>query len=229
MSIMQAIVRQKYKEYRSRLLNKYFNKITIKPLMKYREIEIIEDILMNLRPDKCLEWGGGYSTLYFPLFLKNNSKWLSVEHDKDWAQKVRDMNRNPDVEIFNEQPDHMPWTDPNNDGSYDDLKSYIEYPSRFGKFDFILIDGRARKDCLIKALDLVSDRGVVVLHDANRKHYHEPLRLYDYQIMFENYRPKSHGLWIGSKRDIRDVLDVNRHRKLWEVYNNIARRINRIK
>lgn len=41
--IISAILGQQYKEYRHKL----FNKTNIKPMMKYREIEIIEDIFNN--------------------------------------------------------------------------------------------------------------------------------------------------------------------------------------
>ena len=37
-----------------------------KPYMRYREIEVVEEILYNLQPTSCLEWGAGSSTLFFP-------------------------------------------------------------------------------------------------------------------------------------------------------------------
>lgn len=70
------------KETRDRISAKYSSEIKIKPWMEYRGIKIIEEILNNLRPKNCLEWGAGYSTLYFQRFLHNDSKCLSVEHDK---------------------------------------------------------------------------------------------------------------------------------------------------
>jgi predicted O-methyltransferase YrrM len=222
-NIMYAIFRQKYKEYKSNVLKKKFNITSIKPVMKFREIEIIEDILKNLKPNNCLEWGAGYSTIYFPRFFKTNTTWLSIEHDENWAEKIQQLNKNPNIKIFLKKPNNYPWTDPFNDGSLSDLKDYIEFPARFGLFDFILIDGRARKDCLLKALEFINNKGIVILHDANRKYYHQNFKHYKHSIYFENYRPKSHGLFIGSKGiSIESVLDVNKHKKLWRTYNKIG-------
>ena len=194
-----AILAQIYKEYRAKILAGAFNKTIAKPWMKYREIEIIEEILKNLQPQKVLEWGAGYSTLYFPKILTENAMWISVEHDKEWAAKIKNANRNRRVEIFQVQPNHFPWTDEFGDGAYSDLTNYVEFPSKFGKFDFILIDGRARKNCVVKAHELAKDEGVVVLHDATREYYHEPFKLYKYQVLFADYRQDGSGLWVGSK------------------------------
>ena len=204
------------KEYRDTILERSLHKVIVKPWMRYKEIEIIEEILKNLQPLKCLEWGSGYSTLYFPKFLRKNARWISLEHEKNWASKIRSINQNLNVEIHCILPNILPWTDKHQDGDYSDLKDYIEFPSNFGKFDFILIDGRARKHCLIKAYNLIGNRGVVVLHDANRRYYHEPFKLYKNQVLFEDHRKHEGGLWIGSKeRKLNTILNVKRHKDLW--------------
>ena len=223
-NIFALICRQKYKEYRSIILNRYFGVITVKPMMKYREIDIVEDILKKLHPKNCLEWGSGYGTMYFPSLLSADAKWTAVEHNAEWAEKLQEMNNMPNVTVFYLKPNSTPWTDPDNDGAFADLKDYIEFPDRLGKFDFILVDGRARKECMKKTIDLLNEKGVVVLHDANRTYYHETLKLYKYRFFFENYRPNSHGLFIGSQgTDIRDILDVEQYKKLWGFYNGISR------
>ena len=215
---------QIYKEYRDKILDKVFNKMIIKAWMKYREIEIIKEILKHLQPQKCLEWGTGYGTIYFPIFVNENSKWISIEHEKDWSKKIENINQNSNVEIFHIPPNHFPWTDKYGDGAYSDLRDYVEFPSKFGNFDFILVDGRARKDCLIKAYRLIKNEGVVTLHDANRNYYHESFGLYKYHVLFKDYCKEAGGLWVGSKGiNIKDVLNVDKHRKLWQIYNKIGK------
>lgn len=210
---------QLYNEYRYKILSRIFNKTIIKPWMKYREIEIAKDILKHLQPQKCLEWGGGYSTLYFPHFVNKNSKWITIDYNKDWAAKIKDMNRNSNVEIFYIKPNNFPSSRDITEWGYRDLKDYLEFPARFGNFDFILIDGGARRECLIKAHALLGDRGVVVLHDANDRRYHGPFALYKYRVLFKDYRNSAGGLWIGSKGvDIEDTFNMGRHKALYKFY-----------
>jgi hypothetical protein len=234
--------------------------MVLKPWMEEREVDIIEEILSKLQPRNSLEWGAGYSTIYFTKFLQKDAKWTSIEHNKDWAHKiscyllqapifqcrrrqyefvefylrgqlsavglktcnklVRLMttcrNPKPLIKVFHVPPNHMPWSDINGDGTYSDLKDYIEFPGENESFDFILIDGRARKDCLIKTHEIVRDKGIVILHDANRKYYQEPFKLYKHQILYCDNRKDAGGLWIGSKGlEISDVLNLGKHRKIW--------------
>jgi hypothetical protein len=101
----------------------------------------------------------------------------------------------------------------------------VEYPARFGEYDFILVDGRAREACLRQARYLLSDGGVVVLHDANRDFLHTPLELYPRQIFFRDYRRYSGGIWIGSVgREISSLIDLRRHRSIWGFYNALGKR-----
>ena len=216
--------------YGDKILTRVFKRKMSQPWMKYKEIGIIQEILKNLQPEKCLEWGAGYSTLYFPRFLNKNARWVCLEHDKDWIRKIeKKTKQNPNVEVFYIPPDHFPWTDEYKDGAYSDLSSYVEFPNSLEDFDFILIDGRARKECLIKAYQLLRGRGIVVLHDANRKYYHGPFELYEYRALFEDHRKfdarceYEGGLWVGSKdTDLGFVLDVDKHKKVWRIYEKIG-------
>ncbi len=222
--VINKFLNHAYRFNRAKIIRLFNKDGIIKPLIKYRELDIIEDILMKHRPLKCLEWGSGYSTIYFPSLLNKRSKWISVEHDKYWANQIHELNKNPIVMIFHIPPNNSKWTDKNQDGSYFDLKDYVEFPSKFGKFDFILIDGRARTSCLDKAHDLLDNNGLVVLHDSNRKYYHEALKYFKQGILFEDYRVDSGGVWIGSMDvDIRKLINVERYKSLWNFYNKIGR------
>jgi len=219
--MIQKMVKYAYKEYRDKISRKLLSKNWIKPYMRYKEIEIIEEVLETVRPKKCLEQGAGYSTLYFPKFLDKDATWISVEHDREWSKKIKNLNHSLNVKIFWIPPNHYPWSDINQDGSYSDLENYIEFLKKFGKFDFILVDGRARKDCLVAANHIIRDKGVIVLHDANRRYYHQPFKTYEYQVLFSDYCKDMGGLWIGSKgTKISSILDVNKHQRFWQYLNN---------
>jgi SAM-dependent methyltransferase len=194
------------------------------PLMNYKEIIIVKEVLKNRKPKRCLEWGAGYSTLYFPKYIGKSSKWISIEHDKQWFNKIRQLTANNDqVSIYYVPPNQWPPTDAHSDGSFSDFQDYIKFPQKFSeKFDFILIDGRARKFCLIKAFNLLRDDGIVILHDANRKYYHKPFKLYDNQILFCDSRTSAGGIWIGSKKiSLNRILDIEKHRLNWRLLENI--------
>jgi ribosomal protein S19 len=71
--------------------------------------------------------------------------------------------------------------------------AYVYLPSFFNEqFDVILVDGRFRRRCLLEARYLLQPGGVVVLHDAWRKHYH---------CAMETFPSKSfvgEDLWLGA-------------------------------
>lgn len=185
------------------------------PWMETWEIEVVKMVLMNLHPSRCLEWGAGYSSIYFSKFLPKNSIWYSVEHDLRWARKIQfklwlriPFRDGTKIKIF-----HVPPNDPafikryGEEGEYSDLNDYVDFPKKLGYFDFIFIDGRARKDCLIRAYEVIKDRGVVVLHDANRRYYHEPFSLYGHQVFLPGHQEDAGGLWLGSKfLDVKSLL-----------------------
>jgi len=218
-----TLLAQIYKEKRDRFLRKVFDKKTIKPFMKYREIQVIEEILLNLKPKTCIEWGAGYSALYFSKFLTEDARWISVEHDKNWAKRASELVHDAGdkrVEICLVEPERASWEEAGKEGTAADFKSYLSYPSKFKEIDFILIDGRARKEALTKAHEFIGERGVVVLHDANRTYYRQPFGLYKHQALFTDNRTDGGGIWVGSNGlDLNCYFDVALHKRLWRIYN----------
>ena len=210
------------RKIRDKILWKVFHKSLPRPWMTHEEIIIIEGVLKKLKPKRCLEWGGGYSTLIFPQFAGQNTKWVSVEHNKDWAEKIKRINKNPNVTIS-----HVPQNNPSVGSlgedetviNFEDYKDYLEFPSQFASFDFILIDGRARKYCLVEALDFSKKNSIVVLHDAERKQYHQALEHYKYSFSFSDYTQGLIKLWIGSNSiNVRKRFNVNKYMKLFQLY-----------
>jgi predicted O-methyltransferase YrrM len=187
-----------------------------KPWMRYREIEVIEEILERLRPTSCLEWGAGTSTLFFSECLPPSARWIAIDHQAEWVDRLNaQVGTMVDVHLI--RPNHQPWTDPEGDGSYTDLADYVDFPTRFAPFDFVLIDGRARIHCLQKAREILKPDGIVILHDADRPQYDAGLVGYPHEVRLVGNRKNAGGLWIGSLgRPIGTVLDVARHQEVWQ-------------
>ncbi len=177
------------------------------PYMLYREQEILEELILNLKPGKVLEWGSGFSTLHFPGFLSRDASWKSVESDEDWAYKITNLNSRQGVEVRYFQPD-----------------SYLDAADS-GPYDLIIIDGLFREECLKRSLGLISDRSCVFLHDANRKEYNSFLSGFRYRWILTDYRRSAGGVAILSNSSpIESFLNTNCHERSWSfVQNRVAK------
>lgn len=157
------------------------------------EFSQFQAILHTVEPRNFLEWGSGGSTrelLEIAPYLEN---FVSIEHHKGWADRVREKVTDPRLHLAHVAPnvpgpERLPkmkpayratihaWerlceTDP------EAMRDYIDYPRSLDLvFDMALVDGRARVFCLETAWDLLRPGGVVVLHDAERTIYHDTLR-----------------------------------------------------
>lgn len=174
------------------------------PFMTFSEINHLLQILRRLEPSNCLEYGSGYSSLFFPRFMKKFTIWHSIEHHTKWAQTIISRNKRKNVQIF-----LCAVTPPDfSDGSYDTFKPYILYPHNLGikSYDFVLIDGRARSSCMKEAHSLITPDGLVVLHDAKRTEYDEGKMGYTYQFLLNSPKPEG-GMWFGThSKKTRDLL-----------------------
>lgn len=227
---MRVFLDQAIREYRDKVMEKVLGRPLRKPWMKYREIRVIEDLLIALQPKRCLEWGVGFGTLHFPKLLPDDGEWIAVEHDEEWAGKIVRMQLPSQVKLHHVPPDQVVpdeprWADSAGDGDYQKFRNYVEFPAQYGEFDFILVDGRAREACIQEAHSLLSPRGVLVVHDANRDPYQKPMSLFQNQLSFKDYRRYSGGVWIGSVgRDLDKLIDVKKHGSIWKIYNALGRR-----
>jgi len=212
-------------KYRISHLKAWGDRVQIQtPWMAYEEVELIRDVLKAVRPRKCLEWGCGYSTRYLSSVFGKQCIWLSIEHNRTWVDKIMTgIPETANVKIVFIPPNRFPWTDGFRDGSYSDLKDYVDYP-RDQKFDFILVDGRARVACLQQAYQLCSDSGIVMLHDAQREHYHAALSVYEHQVMLGGYKASHKKIWLGSHRvPVEEIFSLERYAGLWKGYEILGR------
>ena len=206
-------------------------KIVIHPWMLSKETIIIEEILKKKKPKMCLEWGSGGSTLHFSRYLENGVSFISIEHNKQWFDRIRQrVIENNKIKLYHAPPKKSPWIDDHHLGSLSDFRDYVEFPKKFNqKFDFILVDGRARKACMILAINLLKTDGVVILHDANREYYWESFRFFNHTLLFKDFRHDAGGIWIGSKAlDLQKVLDINKHKLNWIILEKLQSKFARI-
>ena len=76
-----------------------------------------------------------------------------------------------------------------------------------------------------KSHSLISKSGIVILHDANRIHYHNHMGLFSNQALFTDSRKGRGGIWIGSiSRPIDSVVDISKFRSIWKKHG-VSRKI----
>jgi predicted O-methyltransferase YrrM len=222
-SALNQLFRDVSEKFRQKVLKRFEL-----PWMKSKELDIIIEVLANLKPRVCFEWGSGFSTLYFPKRFTFIEKWYSIEHNEEWFETISQKITEPRVTLTYVQRDHqdsLPNPANHNDGSYEDFKNYVDFPASLRvKFDFIFIDGRARRDCLKKAFDLISDDGVVIVHDANRDYYVSDMPPFANVLRLTDYRKKRGGILLASKnKPITSILDVEAHKAAWKNHDRIAK------
>jgi len=190
------------------------------PWMRPAEEDLLRDLLTALRPRRCLEWGGGLSTVQFPALLPADATWTAIEHDAGWARTLAGMVTRPGTTVRQVPPDDLAFV-----GDVDAVSfaRYLEAADAGAPYDFIFIDGRARAAALTRAHGLLAPGGVVVLHDANRDAYLDPATRYAHQLLFRDRRAMRRkpagGVWIGGvDRDPATLIDVTGHQRLWRFY-----------
>ena len=126
------------------------------PWMNYQVISFLEERLSN---DLSLfEYGSGYSTLFYATLVKNVT---AIEHHKGWYDIVETMK--PDSVNLLYQP-------------LDDGSAYCNAAAQDDNpYDVIIVDGRQRVRCAIKAKDSLTERGVLILDDSSRPRYQEAI------------------------------------------------------
>lgn len=144
------------------------------PWWTYGAIEQIQEWFDGVGPDaRVLEYGSGASTVWL---ARRAREVHSIEHDHGFGAIVEEMCLDhPNVELHIVEP--VPSTDPvtpsgrrGHEGL--DFDDYVRTGPRIGgRFDLIVIDGRARAECLQASADLLSPGGRIVFDNSNRPRY----------------------------------------------------------
>ncbi|WP_228850335.1 class I SAM-dependent methyltransferase [Aegicerativicinus sediminis] len=122
------------------------------PWVTYSFIDFVEERLTD--DLGMFEFGSGNSTLYYSRYIKEIH---TVEHDKEWFEKIRKGMPSNVFPIFRE----------------------LEYGGKYSKtavdtgrkFDMIIVDGRDRVNCMINSFPALTEKGVMVLDDSEREQY----------------------------------------------------------
>lgn len=221
-----SVLFQLLREIQDRIKRKVKIKSAL-PWMMPKELDILTEVLYKLQPKFCFEWGSGNSTLYFPTLITSIEKWYSLEHNEDWYKVISQKIADPRISLSFVKAEKDPGRgryNVNIEGTYEEFKSYVDFPEKLQiKFDFMLIDGRARMSCLRKAYELISDTGVVIVHDANRENYYKDLPPFKQVIRFKDHRKLGGGIMLFSKnRDLNSVLAIESHQSAWKIHDKLA-------
>jgi len=120
-----------------------------------------------ISPMLVIEWGPGKSTRLIHE-LAPSARIISIESQDQFFLKATQDHKYAKI-VLCRIPEYGP-------SEYSCWPSLREPSSRF---DLAFIDGRQRVSCLVECLSCLSDDGVAILHDADRKHYQNGISLFN--------------------------------------------------
>jgi predicted O-methyltransferase YrrM len=154
------------------------------PWWTFESKEIIERFLQTRSNPRVFEFGSGASTFWL---ARRAAEVISIEHDPIWAQKVNEM-LPPNAKVILVPPETIsPEATPilSRKKGFEDL-DFTKYVTSIDKeralFDVIVIDGRAREQCFARALNFLSDGGVIVFDNVDRARYRKALEKYKFTV-----------------------------------------------
>lgn len=125
------------------------------------------------RRARAFEYGGGGSTLW----LEDREAMVTVvEHDKEWHDQLADR-LGPDTRLLFHPPTATgSITSVAAAGYFDDYVAAIDREDD-ASLDLVIVDGRARVQCVRRALPKVKPGGLLLLDDTDRARYRPALEL----------------------------------------------------
>lgn len=206
-----------YRKGTVRKINKWLGKQPTDPYMKFKEIEFFSELLTNLQPVRCLEYGSGISTPFFLKLLPDNAQWHSVENLPKWYDIVKAQLTSDRIHLHLVDAKE----DPNQEAATDVYANFAEQLE--GKFDFILVDGINRENCIDVADKYLAKNGLLVVHDANRVQYHSHIKQFKNWKIIQDFRKTAGGFGLASNDlDLEKLVSWNEHSQAWKADTNIS-------
>lgn len=175
------------------------------PAQSEQDILIFKAVLSTAGDDglRVFEWGSGASTIYYPKFLKSAGRkfdWYAIDNSRKWYEQGRAKilrahladrvhTHCSEFPAFWELPGYSPNDPVPPPQAYSgnaNVQEYINWPKELGRpFDVIIVDGRFRRHCLLVGAEVLAPKGILILHDAQRTHYHSSLSIYSHVQFLE--------------------------------------------
>lgn len=160
------------------------------PWLTWTAIERVREII---KPNmSVLEWGCGGSTFFW---LDSGCIVMSIEHNPDWMQRVqeqviREEKRKRCRVLFVPASKTGVVTSKRAPGFFDE---YANVGHIIESFDLVLVDGRARNECMLRALDF--NPTYIILDNSDRTDYTVPIQLNTWHRQdFTGPGPDGHGV-----------------------------------
>lgn len=128
-----------------------------------------------------LEFGSGISTLFMAPKVK---QLISVEHNKQWYQLISERFKNEGITNvdyrFIAQNDSSQFSEKSFEMTeklgFEVRRDYVNYYMTVdsipdNSLDFLLVDGRARPECLYYAFPKMKKNSLIILDNSEREHY----------------------------------------------------------
>ena len=139
------------------------------------------------------EWGSGASTIWM---ARRGYQVVSVEHDQKWEVAVRfkaqELNLSYKSVIKTPITSSSPQVTSLKSGFEGlDFHDYVAEIHKYELFDLIVIDGRARVNCLIAARSHLKPGGIILFDNSNRKRYRHEIAKDWSEIVIRGLTPAS--------------------------------------
>lgn len=141
------------------------------PWWTFEASDAVASFLARREHARVFEWGSGASTLWLG---RRAGQVISVEHDPRWAQAISAL-APQNVRVGVQQPRRL---NPGEMGVASDKRGYqgldfLDYVDEIdrhpGLFDLIVIDGRVRHACLLRAVGRLAPDGLILVDNVERK------------------------------------------------------------
>jgi len=135
------------------------------PWWPYAMVDYLDSVLPH--HPRVFEYGGGGSSLWL---CDRGASVTIVEHEPGWSKKLQEI-LPPSAEVVLIPPnEHGHIASSAQSGYFDQyVKSVDSHPD--GSFDLVIVDGRARVDCVFRAKMKLKIGGYLLLDDSDRARY----------------------------------------------------------
>lgn len=148
------------------------------PWWTYKAIDVVEAWLAaRPHPIRVFEYGSGASTFWVS---KRSDEVFSVEHHEGFAGMMRPELAKLGNVTFLETPaprSDAPRVGSRKTGSENlDFYDYVHAIDGIeGQFDLVIVDGRAREECMRVASQRLADGGILVFDNSHRQRYRDAI------------------------------------------------------